>query len=450
MRKKDMYISYRKNVRRSGLTIAIYIVCVALIAAGLGFGVYFGIKYFENRNNPVQVGEEETPPEQGPEAASGAAVTAALTEEGVTQAGPFGMWYANSDDAEPDLSPFEPEVWMADFDDKRERIDSKGIYVSPAFAERNMSKAIDLVDRTELNTIVLDIKTDKGIITFDMDYDEAKAIGATTRVIADIDGLVKTCKEHGIYLIGRIVSLMDPKLAEERPELALKTKSGTIFRDRSGAAWVNPYKKEVWDYLEQVAVKTAEAGFNEINFDYIRFSSEGGMKDVDFGEDVEEMSRIDVITAGIKRMCETLKPMGVFVSCDVYGAIISSQLDAKIVGQSYRQMASYLDYICPMVYPSHYGDGYYNLDHPDLHPYELVSGAMGDSKKVLSTMPTDENKAQVRPWLQDFTASWLRYHKEYGKNEVLDQKKAVYESGYTGWLLWNAACDYSEGALTGD
>ncbi len=449
MRKKDMYIRYRKNVRRSGLTIAVYIICIALIAAGIGFGVFFGIRYFEKRNEPEKL-QEETVAEPSPEAASGSAVSIALEEEGATQAGPFGMWYADSGDAEPDLSPYEPEVWMADFVDNRERIDSKGIYVSPAFAERSMSKAIDLVDRTEINTIVLDIKTDKGIITFDMDYDEARAIGATTRILGNIDELVKTCKEHNIYLIGRIVSLMDPKLAEERPELALKNKNGTIFRDRSGAAWVNPYKKEVWDYLEQVSIKTAEAGFNEINYDYIRFSSEGGMKDVDFGEEAEEVSRIDVITAGIKRMCETLKPMGVFVSCDVYGAIISSQLDAKIVGQSYRRMASYLDYICPMVYPSHYGDGYYNLDHPDLHPYELVSGAMADSKKVLSTMPADENKAQVRPWLQDFTASWLRYHKEYGKEEVLDQKKAVTEAGYTGWLLWNAACNYSEEAIKGD
>ena len=139
--------------------------------------------------------------------------------------------------------------------------------------------------------------------------------------------------------------------------------------------------------------------------------------------------------------------MGAFVSCDVYGAIISSSTDARIVGQSYFNMAKYLDYICPMVYPSHYGDGYYGLDYPDTHPYELVYHALMDSKKVLYMIDPEENKAEVRPWLQDFTASWVKHHLNYGKDEVRSEIKGVYDAGYSEWLLWNAGVIYTKDAL---
>lgn len=443
MRKKDMYLRYdRYNKHSSKGKTVLSVVLLLMIALAVGAGVYFGFKAFNSKDEAVPDETDQRAPVVAAEASQ-----EELTEE-VTEAGPYGMWYAAPTEEVPEQLPYTEDVWMADFVDTRERVESKGIYVSSAYAWKFLDKAIALIDRTELNTIVIDIKSDSGYITYEMDYDVAKEIGATSNTLGDIKEFVKMCKDHGIYLIARIVALKDPILAEGKPELALKNQDGSVFRDNSGLAWVNPYKKEVWDYLLEVSKKTAEAGFDEINYDYIRFSTDKGMSSVDFGEEADEMTRIEVITNGIKRMCEELKPLGVFVSCDVYGAIISSSVDAKIVGQSYRKMASYLDYICPMVYPSHYGDGYYKLDYPDLHPYELVMGAMEDSKKVLSTIPEDENKAIVRPWLQDFTASWLKHYQEYGPTQVLEQKNAVYESGYSQWLLWNAACNYSEAALS--
>ena len=203
----------------------------------------------------------------------------------------------------------------------------------------------------------------------------------------------------------------------------------------------------MWEYLLEICKQSVAVGFDEVNLDYIRFATDKGMSNVDFGPKAEEMTRIEVITEGIKKICEVIKPMGAFVSCDVYGAIISSSTDARIVGQSYFNMAKYLDYICPMVYPSHYGNGYYGLDYPDTHPYELVYHALMDSQKVLYMIDPAENKAIVRPWLQDFTATWVSHHLNYGKEEVRAQIKGVYDAGYSEWLLWNAGVSYTADAL---
>ena len=342
---------------------------------------------------------------------------------------------------------YDEEVWMADFVDTRERVDAKGIYVSSAYINKKLNDAIDLIDSTELNAIVIDIKSDGGYITYRMDHPLAKEIGACTSTIGDINATIKKLKDHGIYTIARIVSLKDPVLAEKRKNLALKNKDGSIFRDSSGLAWVNPYEDEVWEYLLEICKQCVAVGFDEVNLDYIRFATDKGMANVDFGPKAEEMTRIEVITEGIKKICEVIKPMGAFVSCDVYGAIISSSTDARIVGQSYFNMAKYLDYICPMVYPSHYGNGYYGLDYPDTHPYELVYHALMDSQKVLYMIDPAENKAIVRPWLQDFTATWVSHHLNYGKEEVRAQIKGVYDAGYSEWLLWNAGVSYTADAL---
>ena len=192
------------------------------------------------------------------------------------------------------------------------------------------------------------------------------------RQVSDMPGLIRKCKEHGIYLIGRIVAFKDPFLAENRQDLALTDKNGNIFRDKSGLAWVNPYKREVWDYLLEIARQAASVGFDEIQFDYIRFSTDAGMSKVDFGEDALEQDKEDVITEFTIYAAQELHDMGVPLSADVYGVIIDSKLDASIVGQNYYEMAKHLDYISPMVYPSHYGPGNLGLAVPDAQPYETI------------------------------------------------------------------------------
>ena len=277
-----------------------------------------------------------------------------------------------------------------------EKVRVKGIYVTGAMAgTSNMDNLIALVDRTELNTMVIDVKNDEGRVVYDMDSAFVREIGAVKEYVSDMPGLIRKCKEHGIYLIARIVAFKDPFLAENRQDLALTDKNGNIFRDKSGLAWVNPYKREVWDYLLEIARQAASVGFDEIQFDYIRFSTDAGMSKVDFGEDALEQDKEDVITEFTIYAAQELHDMGVPLSADVYGVIIDSKLDASIVGQNYYEMAKHLDYISPMVYPSHYGPGNLGLAVPDAQPYETIFRSMKTSRKVLAGMGREAEDMQV-------------------------------------------------------
>lgn len=445
MKKKDMYLNFDsgkgkrkfkspKKIRGNVSVRAKLFLLVVVLAIGVGISTYV----IESRRYEKQSNEQNQQWEWK---------TVIEPEEKQKVAGPYGLLGDTKEEVPVQEEEEVTDVWMKDFVDTRVPTKVKGIYVTASKANSTIDELINLVDDTELNTMVIDIKDDDGRITFLMDYEEAIEINATRAYISDINGLIKKLKEKNIYLIARVVAFKDPVLAEKKPELALKKKDGSTFRDKDGLAWVNPYKHEVWDYLVGISLKCAEIGFDEVNFDYIRFSTDSGMADVDFGKEAEEKTKIETITEFVKYACENLRTKGIYVSADVYGAIISSSVDAKIVGQSYMEMSEYLDYICPMIYPSHYGDGYYGIDHPDTEPYDLIMGALGDSVKVLGNIPKGQHRAIVRPWLQDFTASWLRNYIRYEAKEVREQIEAVYDSGYDEWLLWNGAMNYTKGAL---
>ena len=396
-----------------------------------------------------------------------------------------------------------------------ERVKVNGIYVTGAMAGTSgMDDLIALVDRTELNTMVIDVKNDDGRVVYEMDTPMVSEIGSSKKLVSDMPGLIQKCKEHDIYLIARIVAFKDPFLAENRTDLALHDESGNLFRDSSGLAWVNPYKEEVWEYLLEIAEEAVAIGFDEIQFDYIRFATDSGMKNVDFGPEAEGKSREAVITEFVEYASERLHSQGIPVSADVYGIVIDSELDASLVGQNYYEMSKYLDYISPMVYPSHYGPGNLGLAVPDAQPYETIYRSMSASRRVLAGLegpeeeveavsgndiplktedvsgndvsqdaavesvgivsqetaavsgngavsagartelpdpkemePAEEIRAQVRPWLQDFTATWVDGHITYGPEEIRAQIQAVYDAGYEEWILWNAANRYTEGGL---
>lgn len=405
------------------------------------------------------------------------------------------------------------------WEEQKERVKVKGIYVTgPMAGTAGMDSLISLVEETELNAMVIDIKNDDGRITYEMDSELVSGIGAAKGYVKDMPALVAKCKEKGIYLIARVVAFKDPYLAEKKPELSLHTADGAVFRDRNGLAWVNPYKKEVWDYLVEVALQAGEVGFDEVQFDYIRFATDKGMKNVDFGPEAAEKSKADIITEFTAYAAKALQEQGLFVSADVYGTIIDSEIDAQIVGQNYVEMAEHFDYLCPMVYPSHYGPYNYGIPVPDADPYRTILSAMQASRKVLAGLPgreeasldaegaaSDENnagvsgndvsvsgnsvsvsgnsvsgnsvsdnadsgeavsdnanieeinpaelepmesiRAGVRPWLQDFTAKWVKGYIPYGAKEIRAQIQAVYDAGYEEWILWNAANRYTRDGL---
>lgn len=324
---------------------------------------------------------------------------------------------------------------------------AKGIYVTgPVAGSQRMNDLIDMVNNTELNSMVIDVKNDNGEITFNMDHDLVEEIGASVNYIRDIKQLIEDLKDQDIYLIARIVAFKDPLLAREKPEFSLKNPDGSLFLDKAGLGWVNPYKKEVWDYLIEISLEAIELGFDEIQFDYIRFSTDQGMKDVDFGPEAANKSKSDIITEFTQYAYERLSPYA-YVSADVYGAIIDSLIDQEIVGQNYLEMAKHLDYICPMIYPSHYADGSYGIEHPDLEPYNLILASLNESKNVLAQVEEGSHVAKVRSWLQDFTATWISNYQSYGPTQIREQIQAVYDSGHEEWILWNGSNNYTRDGL---
>lgn len=200
----------------------------------------------------------------------------------------------------PETSPVQIEV-TTETSKKSERIPKKvkGIYISAYVAgtESLIDEIIQHIDQTEINAVVIDVKDDNGRITFSMDTPMVNEIDSVQKLIPDIETLINKLKEHNIYTIARIVAFRDPYLPEQRPDLALKLADGSVYRDNKGLAWVNPYKQEVWDYLMEVGIGAKNVGFDEVQFDYIRFSTEKGINHVVFDEeDTQGRSKRDIIT----------------------------------------------------------------------------------------------------------------------------------------------------------
>ena len=352
--------------------------------------------------------------------------------------------------AEPEL---QTEEVVIDPTPVRTPTKVKGIYISAYVAGTSsmVDNLLEELDRTEANTLVIDLKDDFGRVACQMDSPLVQELGSVKTYIPDIEGLMQKLDEHDIYAIARIPAFRDAWLGEARPDWCVKLSDGSVFQDRDGNAWINPYKREAWDYLAEIAIQAGKLGFDEVQFDYVRFCTEGGMKDAVFSEeDTQGKSRTEIILEFMEYMYDRLSAEGLFVSADVFGAIINSDVNANSVGQIYGEMAKHLDYISPMIYPSHDADGNYGIEHPDMQPYETIRAALDDSRKELYFAGLDgDHIATVRPWLQDFTASWLANHIPYGGPEVRAQIQAVYDSGYDEWLLWDASCKYSwDGLLT--
>lgn len=360
----------------------------------------------------------------------------------------------------PEVSKAQGEVYpdgfMADFVDTREKTDVKGIYVNTAYLGRGnyptLDELVELADKTEINAMVIDIKDDVGSILFDAKHPLVDEIGSETVYIKDLPAFVAKLKEHNIYCIARIVAFKDQVATKKNPEIAVRNHDGSIYVDREGECWLNPYDEKAWEYIVEVAKEAAEAGFDEINFDYLRTSASASFTQAYFGGLNEGKTKTDAITGFVKYACQELKPIGVFVSGDVFGTIINSVADGESIGQSYVGLSRYLDYICPMVYPSHYSFGYGGLKYPDMKPFQLMLMEMNSSVKKLSVIPEGEHCAEVRPWLQDFTANYLgtgRYI-NYGAQELRAQISATYSAGYDEWLLWNAGMFFTEEGLLRD
>lgn len=325
----------------------------------------------------------------------------------------------------------------------------KGIYLTgwTAGNERKLDHFINLINKTELNTIVIDVKDDEGRVSYKSNVPLVKKIGASYNMINDINKTLKKLKDNKIHTIARIVVFKDPKLAEKMPDFAIKTTSGSIWRDRKHAAWINPYNKESWKYSLDIAKEAVQLGFDEIQFDYIRFPTDGKVKQIDYGPMAKNTDMTKPINEFLAQAKKELNELGVPVSADVFGIITTNIGDIEKIGQDLESISQQVDYISPMVYPSHYAFGQYGIRRPDLEPYKIVYKSLSTAKARLDKLTG--HKAKIRPYLQDFTAVWLGKgnYKIYTAQDVRNQIKAVYDCGLDEWILWNALNKYNENAL---
>ena len=308
-----------------------------------------------------------------------------------------------------------------------------------------------------INAVVIDFKEEQGRITCPVDAATVNEIGASIPYVRDMKSLIESLKKKDLYVIARVAAFRDSYLAEKKPEWSLKLPDGSLYQDRQGMYWVDPYRQEVWDYLLEVGTEAKDLGFDEVQLDYLRFPNEASAGQVVYDEAViRGRSKTDTILECTNYLYENLASQGLFVSADVFGTIIGSGVDSTAVGQNYTEMAKILDIICPMIYPSHYSSGNFGLEHPDTEPYKTIFGALQKSGKVLLDASRADNhesrQAIVRPWLQDFTATYLGEgnYITYGDAEVAEEVRAVQDAGYEEWMLWSAANKYHLEELSGD
>jgi hypothetical protein len=354
-------------------------------------------------------------------------------------------------DLEPSEDEKEPEedekpLITGPFIERPEHV--KGIYLTgnSAGLKDRFNSLVDLVNTTELNSMVIDVKNDHGEISYrNTEVELAIEIGANTNKISDIEALMETLAENNIYPIARVVVFKDNKLGTMRPDLAVKNLDGSVWVESgSKVAWVDPHSREVWQYVADVAKEAARLGFREIQLDYVRFPDRVGdrvkydhLESFDLIPAEEEYTRSKVIAEFIKFIRQELEPYNVELSADIFGLIGTVQGDMGI-GQHLETLlgSEALDLICPMVYPSHYHHNNYGL-YPsnNARPYETVKYALMDYQRRMEAI---NSQVLIRPWLQGFSQG----QPPYGPHEVREQIRAAQELGIYEYLIWNPSNQY--------
>ncbi|MEE2668887.1 MAG: putative glycoside hydrolase [Gemmatimonadota bacterium] len=319
----------------------------------------------------------------------------------------------------------------------------RGLYMNAwaAGSSRRSQALIDLAKRTEINSLVIDVKDASGYVSYPTHVLTAREVGADQEIrIRDLVDLVERLHHANIYPIARIVVVKDPLFIRGRPEVAVQDTAGGVWVDGKGLIWANLHNRTVWEYHVELAKEVAAAGFPEIQWDYVRFPD---APREDLGRAVfpgaEGRTRRDAVEAFLEYARGELAESGVGMTVDVFGATTSATNDIGI-GQYWERFISTVDVALPMVYPSHYWAGSFAIQDPNSHPYEIVYAAL---QSGLERSQTIEEAGTIRPWLQDFTLG----PPVYGAPEVRAQIQATYDAGIDEWLLWNPSSRYTEGAL---
>lgn len=314
----------------------------------------------------------------------------------------------------------------------------RALYVNAwAFGGSRFRELLQLADASEVNALVIDVKDDTGYLTYASQVPTARAIGATSQLRArDAEARVREMLAHGIYPIARIVVAKDPLLAERKPQWAIRTADGGLWRDRRGTAWVDAFNDSVWVYAAQLAAEAVRMGFAEVQFDYVRFPDEprARMATAVFPARHPGETTRQGVQRNLRLLRGRMAPLDVPVTLDVFGMTTVMTHDMGI-GQVWEDLVTSADVVLPMVYPSHYAAGMYGARSPNAEPYLVVRRALEDGLRRSAAL---ERPASIRPYLQAFTLGAPRYTGEHVRAQI----QAAEDVGITSWVLWNPRSDY--------
>lgn len=303
------------------------------------------------------------------------------------------------------------------------------------------SRVVKLIDETEINSIVIDIKDATGKIAYVPEDPELIKVGAGENRIADIKQFIASLHKKGIYVIGRVSVFQDPHLVAKRPDLAVVRSDGkTIWRDRKGISWIDAGAQECWEYVARIAEESyKKIGFDEINFDYIRFPSDGDMQDISYRHfDATKISKSDELQRFFSYLDDRLAPSKMPISADLFGMTTTVNDDMNI-GQVLEKALPYFDFVAPMIYPSHYPATWEGFANPAAHPYEVVKLAMEGA--LTKTRMASSSPQKLRPWIQDFNMGAT-----YDAKMVRDQIRALNDLGLDSYMVWDPRNVYTKGA----
>lgn len=307
-------------------------------------------------------------------------------------------------------------------------------YVAGNVARREA--LLSLIERTELNAVVIDIKDYSGAIAFPVIDHLLVGEGAAENRIPDIRDFIEKLHEKNVYVIGRITVFQDPKLVAYRPDFAvIRASDASVWRDRKGLPWIDAGAREAWHYTVALAKESYALGFDELNFDYIRFPSDGDMNDITYPWSGERV-KSEVLGEFFAYLASELKPTGAVLSADLFGMTTTNKDDLNI-GQVLEVALQHFDFVAPMVYPSHYPTNFLGIVNPAAEPYRVIKYSLDRAWDRASTTPE-----KIRPWLQDFDLG-----ASYTADMVRAEMQAVYDAGFTSWMLWDPSNRYTQDAL---
>lgn len=310
-----------------------------------------------------------------------------------------------------------------------EPIDINSLYLPTAYLKNKnavYANAMNLIETTEVNALTIDVKNDFGNLHL------------------DLAPYVKELKSKGVYTIARIVVFKDNATVKAHPEFALINKvTGAPWKGSDGMTFIDPYNETAWNYIISIAQKAALMGFDEIQFDYVRFPTDGNKALVKWSGDYSDEGRTNAIANFLALAQKTLSPLGVFIAADVFGISAFETKDLSKIGQKIEKVAPYLDYVCPMVYPSGYAKGTGGVADPVNQPGSIVGVSIRNYRVRADKVNPD---LIIRPWLQAFN-DYSPAKKVYTGEDIRKQIDASDNHGGSGWLLWNAAGKYHSSGL---